>query len=243
MKEIQGWLHKTVMNYVEQINNIQVKNGIKGNVVEIGIHHGKFFIPLAKLNSDGYNIAVDLFENQDENISRSGHGNKDIFLQHCFDHRLQNLRIISKNSMHLSENDFTTGNQKVRFFSVDGGHFTPEVLNDLYLAEKSLHDDGVIIVDDFQHPIWDDVFISTIKYLKENDELEPFLIGGNKLFLCKKKCKLYKNMHQTLSWEQYNNFLRTDYAERQSLKVRTANLLFPDLQYFHENILDEWQPI
>jgi hypothetical protein len=236
---IQGWLHKTVMDYVNQIDEIQKANNEVGNIVEIGVHHGKFFIPLAKLNTNDktLNIAIDLFENQEENISNSGCGNFEMFNKWCVFYEVKNLHIISKNSLNLDYLDLQPNNLKSRIFSVDGGHFTKEVENDLYLAQNTISDNGVIIVDDFQHPMWDDVFVSTFKFLLNNKEIKPFLMGGDKLFLCKSDCNLYDNLTHLLDITKYHSNLLPHHDHRQSLKIRTMLLLYPSIQLFNENFM------
>ena len=46
-KRVQGWLHKPVPFLVIEIDKIQNVLGIKGNVAEIGVHHGKFGLTTA----------------------------------------------------------------------------------------------------------------------------------------------------------------------------------------------------
>ena len=72
-KNVEGWLYPLTIKCACELSDIQKTNGIKGNVCEIGIHHGRFFILLHLLTeSDEYSIACDLFERQIENISISG---------------------------------------------------------------------------------------------------------------------------------------------------------------------------
>lgn len=237
MEHIDGWLHESVMHYVKQIDQIQKDKDITGHVVEIGVHHGKFFIPLALLNPNQQfcNIAVDLFSKQEENISQSGRGNEEIFNFHCNNNNVKNVVAIAANSLNLTPEPFTLENTGVRLFSVDGGHFKKEVMNDLILSASSIVDEGVIIVDDFQHPGWDDVFSTTLQFLKEQTDFKPFLMGGNKLFLCKKHCILYDNLSQTLTWNQYKQMVIMTSEARQLLKAQTLFQLYPTVQLFEEN--------
>lgn len=233
MKNIDGWLHESVMHYVGQISEIQRSAGINGHVVEIGVHHGKFFIPMALLNKTGTNIAVDLFENQEENVSQSGKGNLNMFNSHCEEYKVPNVVIISGNSLTLTAEPFCLDGTGVRLFSVDGGHFEKEVMNDLNIAKNCLLSGGVIIVDDFQHPGWDDVFTTTMQFLKNNPGIKPFLMGGNKLFLCHEDVTLYDNLRNTLTWNQYNQINAPYASGAQMLKAKTLFQLYP-VQLFEE---------
>lgn len=235
-KHIDGWLHDSVMDYVKQIDEIQKELKVKGNIAEIGVHHGKFFIPLAQLNKEGINIAADLFENQEENISQSGKGDSNAFFKNCKDFEIKNVLSIKENSLNLTAEDFVINQEQIRIFSVDGGHFTKEVLNDLDIAIHSLALGGVIIVDDFQHPGWDDVFSATLKYLFDNKSVVPFLMGGNKLFLVGSTyLEYYQNLKGTLTWEDYKKTVIMSSEARQLLKVQTLYGMFPNVQLFPEN--------
>lgn len=233
-RNIEGWLHLPVMSFVEQINKIQEENNVVGSIAEIGVHHGKFFIPLALLDPNGTNIAIDLFDDQHENISQSGKGNLDVFLYHCQNFGLSSPKILKGNSLNMTPKQLTINNQLIRIISVDGGHLKHEVQNDLILATNCLHENGVIIVDDFQHPGWDDVFSTTIWFIVYS-YYKPFLMGGNKLFLCRKDCDLYNNLQNTLTEEQYKATVLMQSEARQLLKTQTLLQLFPDTQLFAEN--------
>src|SRR6185503_4364675 len=53
-----------------------------GDVLEIGVHHGLSAIATGSLVQPGRRfVAVDLFEMQDSNLSRSGAGNREVFLR------------------------------------------------------------------------------------------------------------------------------------------------------------------
>lgn len=130
-------------------------------------------------------------------------------------------------------------NKGVRMFSVDGGHNYDEVLNDLAVAYLTSLNEGVIIVDDFQHMGWDGVFNGTMEFLKgEFDgpytKFVPLAIGGNKLFLVREDAKdLYKDL-KGLTEEEYfktvNNTL-TDKKVRAIIENYPGVVLFPEQQY------------
>src|SRR6266496_5082397 len=64
-------------------NSILVENGISGDVLEIGVHHGRSAVAIAALRrKDRDFFAIDLFDDlQSENTSESGLGNKSEFLR------------------------------------------------------------------------------------------------------------------------------------------------------------------
>jgi hypothetical protein len=81
---VEGWLSKTTAYLSHHLMVYQTSIGMRGNVCEIGVHHGKYFYALATgLVSGEKAVAIDLFENQEENIDQSGAGNRDIFLENA----------------------------------------------------------------------------------------------------------------------------------------------------------------
>jgi hypothetical protein len=182
---IQGWIEPQVIPILQYINYMQTD--ISGNIVEIGVHHGKSFVVLASLlKQDEIAFAVDIFEDQSQNVSHSGNGNMAAFATVVSTHLPQaRVTIIKDNSMDLPPKALLYNGRGTRIFSVDGGHSAHEVENDLLLAKDVLCDGGVIIVDDFQHIGWDGVFEATVKFL-DDGQFVPIAMGGNKLFLSRK---------------------------------------------------------
>src|SRR5579863_8428283 len=62
-------------------NQLAFKDSERGNVLEIGVHHGLSTIAIAALKGTGKQlIAIDLFEEQqNKNVSGSGGGNRGLF--------------------------------------------------------------------------------------------------------------------------------------------------------------------
>src|ERR1700733_810142 len=78
-KEVDGWLARCDGEIFARLLESQLENGIDGAVVEIGVHHGKSFIPMAISNNGRLCYAIDIFEKQALNIDVSGCGDKDVF--------------------------------------------------------------------------------------------------------------------------------------------------------------------
>ena len=58
-----------------RLGKAQLEMGIAGHVAEIGVHHGRSFILLALLARAGEKaVAIDVFEQQELNVDRSGRG-------------------------------------------------------------------------------------------------------------------------------------------------------------------------
>ena len=66
------------------VDKIQSDNNVKGNVGEIGVHHGKSFIPLTCLaREDERAIAIDCFHDQKFNVDKSGKGSLEHLKENC----------------------------------------------------------------------------------------------------------------------------------------------------------------
>lgn len=192
-KSVEGWLYEGAVTLTVIVNEIQRKFGIQGHIGEIGIHHGKLFILLyLMLRSDEYALAVDVFDDIESNVDASGRGNKNIFLKNLKHHAGDDsrLKIIQQDSTKLGYKDIQdTVNGKYRLFSIDGGHTAYATYHDLITVSQSLSEGGVVILDDYFNEKWPGVSVGINKFIleKNNVNLTPFLIGGNKLFITTSK--------------------------------------------------------
>jgi hypothetical protein len=185
-KKIEGWFSRDALEIINEINNIQSSENISGSLGEIGVHHGKFFVLLSLISRQNkICLAIDLFEKQSENIDNSGCGDKNILLNNLKRNRcnLANIKILSKNSLDITPEELLnySGN-KLRLFSIDGGH-TAEILeNDLKLGESVICPGGIIILDDYFDQQWPGVSEGTLKYLISGDsKLIPLAIFDDKI--------------------------------------------------------------
>lgn len=184
-KTVNGWLNPTAIHAVVTLSSAQRRHGIGGSVSEIGVHHGRLFILLHLLTEPPeLSVAWDLFEHQDENVDTSGRGDRAVLLRnlarHCCDE--SRIRLVAGNSLTLDRaRILDAGGGPVRLFSVDGGHTTGTTFNDLALAEQTLCDGGLVILDDFFNPSWPGVAEGTCQWMaRPGAALVPVAIAGNK---------------------------------------------------------------
>ena len=182
--DVEGWLSKATAILSNRLMRHQSTAGLAGPICEIGIHHGKYFIALAsELRRDEQAIAIDLFENQEENIDHSGMGDR-----HMFEGNVTKFLnpacviTLHANSTRLSPGDISKYG-KIRFFSIDGGHTEAITANDLRLAERTIATGGIVALDDILHPSWTGVISGYVRYKREGGTLRPFALVPNKLFL------------------------------------------------------------
>ena len=178
-RSIEGWFFPIDAYLFAFIDELQKREGIHGNLFEIGVHHGKTAVFLARMAAPDELLGVcDVFEQQELNRDRSGEGSRELFERNIagFDR----VRIFAKLSSELTSIDTTT---RCRFFHIDGGHRPEDVISDLATAERALLPDGVIALDDLFNPSWPGVSEGFYRFLAAKpDALSPILIGGNKVF-------------------------------------------------------------
>lgn len=187
-RSVQGWLDEGAISAVVAFAGWQEQHGIRGDVAEIGVHHGKFFILLANLRVTGERaFAIDVFDDQHLNPDNSGRGDLHLFRDNIAKFADSNdIKIIRKNSLELTRADLYASNQgSVRLFSIDGSHTAKHTLSDLTTSSQLLSPSGLIILDDFYNSDWPGVQEGFHRFLQRSkDRLAPIAYGNNKLFLC-----------------------------------------------------------
>ena len=183
IEEVEGWLSLATAVMAARLVAWQSESGLRGDVCEIGIHHGKFFLVLANAAVAGERaVAVDVFGDQDKNIDRSGSGDRMIFERHVARHApAASIDIIQASSLDLAEEAFAS--DRFRFMSIDGGHNAATVQNDLGLAERTLRAGGVAALDDILSHHWTGVLTGLVRYFAAGGTLVPLALLPNKLLL------------------------------------------------------------
>jgi hypothetical protein len=186
--KVEGWCNPQLFLTIDSLNNSEINK--RGGALEIGVHHGKFFILLNQVVDKKYSsFAVDIFENQSLNIDHSGHGSLALFKKNLLEydkHKGSNVVFIEGDSTDPSSNIIEkVGKGSLRFISIDGGHTVAHTINDLKISELLINNEGVVILDDINNYHWPGVIHGALKYLESYPTLVPFAIGANKLYLCK----------------------------------------------------------
>ena len=192
--QVEGWCSNMLFTTVRILSDCDINK--HGGALEIGVHHGKFYILLnSVISSDHTSYAVDVFDNQLLNIDNSGAGSLSIFQSNLvnFDlHKGVNTKIISGDSTDSSlmlPNVIGLG--KLRFISVDGGHTVEHTVSDLILANQLISNEGVVILDDILNSGWLGVIEGVGRFLDKKPTLVPFAIGHNKLYMSKLSFRNY----------------------------------------------------
>jgi hypothetical protein len=189
MDTVEGWFARSDALAIAECLSLQAREGITGAVAEIGVHHGKSFIALAcaALPTDQL-YAIDVFEQQNLNLDRSGQGNRDRFLTNLARYAPDaRVSVLAMSSLDLRgrEREFL---DPLRFLSIDGGHTRVVTLNDIEIADAVLVDGGMCCVDDILHPEWTGVVSGVFAFFEKSSTLVPFALLPKKLYLCRPAC-------------------------------------------------------
>ncbi len=181
---VQGWLSNTTAHISHSLLNFQSQSGWNGNVCEIGVHHGRYFLALAtSIDEAEKAVAVDLFGRQDENIDQSGQGDRATFEANVARFAdPDRVVVIEGNSLRLAPERLIEQG-RIQFFSVDGGHTRQVTAHDLWLSEHSLTPVGIVALDDILSFMWTGVLSGYAKYKAEGGRLAPIALVPNKLLL------------------------------------------------------------
>lgn len=186
LPNVEGWLHPFTAEVMHFLSLQQTKMGITGNVAEIGVHHGKSFLPLyLALGPDEIAIAIDVFEDQAYNLDASGRGSRAAFLKNVqeFAPGCTSLRIVQKNSLDVLPHELTAFGSALRTVSIDGSHTEAATVSDLKLSQAAARDDGLIYLDDVYNEHWPEVVSGFALYLQQAT-YSPLAIVPGKVVLC-----------------------------------------------------------
>jgi hypothetical protein len=174
--KVEGWFFPIDAYAIAMFDEIQSREKINGNLFEVGAHHGKTAMFLARAASIEETVGVcDVFEDD---------GGRDVFLANVrrfTEIPPERLSIFSKRSASLTADETTT---KCRFFHIDGGRRAEDVFADLVTADRAVMPDGVLAVDDVFNANWPGVSEGFYNFLTTRpDAFVPIFIGGNKVYL------------------------------------------------------------
>jgi len=187
---VEGWLGDRMSQIVGVIGTILDTNGVRGHIVEFGVHHGLFLFLLNALrNEDEKCFAIDVFDYQNLNVDRSGSGSLAAFRSHLdtlMGPQGRFFRVVQRDTLSFSTVEATDlfGKIGVKILSVDAGHTIQHACNDLHLAQEVLVPGGIVALDDYMSPHWPGVTEGFYRFMSAaNRRLKPFMYFQNKLFL------------------------------------------------------------
>jgi hypothetical protein len=189
-EQVDGWCSARFVEILGHLAEEMKAAGVVGGACEIGAYQGKFMIALAYAVEGRASLAIDIFDNQQENIDNSGGGRPNLLSQ--FRENVAKFKHIS--IADLTANSFTLSSKNrieilnhfgsFQLFSIDGGHLAEHVINDYKFAEDVTHYGGAIIISDIQNSGWPGVMegVGHI-FTSLKPKFVPLVLGHNKLVL------------------------------------------------------------
>jgi hypothetical protein len=182
---VQGWFFPIDAYLFGMVDDVQKRSGIAGDLFEIGVHHGKTAILLARMARQGESLGVcDVFERQDLNHDGSGRGSRAVFTENLAKHgglKESQIKVLAKPSDTVRDDEIDTN---YRVFHIDGGHLADIVWSDLRLADAVTRRNGAVILDDVFNPSWPGVGEGFYRFMSSTPgSFVPIIIGGNKVVL------------------------------------------------------------
>lgn len=184
-ENIEGWFYPLDIILIGLLERFQYDNGMVGDVAELGVWKGKSLIYLAQL-SENRNVThgIDIFEgNLFKEVSEN-------ILKYA---ETSNIRLHKKNTIDCNFEDIRqVFSNKLRILHIDAGHEYHEVLHSLNLFGSLVHENGIIIMDDYSDREFPGVQCAVLDYCGSKDNIgcfQPFLLGANKVYLANEELR------------------------------------------------------
>lgn len=226
ISKIRGWFNICDIYLFDYILNNLEKEGIVGNIIEIGVYYGKSFVKLSQYINNNYDnenlIGIDSYirdNGQYDIIIENIKNNSDINID-------KKVSIIIEDSFNLNS---SFNNNKYfhncKLIHIDGSHAGLNVYHDIELADQLLNENGILIIDDWHNCCYPDIQEAFYKYqLLHPNSFSIFLISLDKCYVCRP--------HTLNSWlwhieTEITNFLKIDSISSKILEtidiIKTKN--------------------
>lgn len=196
----------------------QTRQGITGDIAEIGAFKGRYFIAMMKgLTGREKGLAIDVF-------SWPSDLTLDEFIANCDAHGIRREDYIvwktDTRDMPAGAMAEKLGGTKVRFFHIDGDHSDVCLKKDLDLATAVMHEKGIICLDDMLHPGYPTLVTTVLTYLKEHPEMRVFcvvdredIVAAPKFMLCRREHGAFYEEELMRAYPQFHFPMGADFVD------------------------------
>ena len=184
--QISGFVNPLARDITFTLGDIQRDTMAPGPTLEIGVGQGQYLCLLSHLPAvPTMTVAVDpaLDGPADAPHIAAFERNIDLFVR-----RPDLLRLCARASRLLTPRQLLAlAGEPFQFISLNGSRMLDDAAHDLRLAQATVADRGIVVVDNVPHPAAPGVWEAFVRYGKDpGATLAPFLICGNKLFMAQK---------------------------------------------------------
>ncbi|TVQ31346.1 MAG: class I SAM-dependent methyltransferase [Phycisphaeraceae bacterium] len=175
-KGVEGWINPLSVRIWDVMLGWQAQEGSPGDMLEVGVWHGRTAALLALHANAGERIHLVDFnrhEPLDDNLDR--------FRDHC----AGTIELTIADSFTFFNDAFMSEHRRrLRWIHIDGSHEASGLHSDLLHAESLLAKNGVLVVDDFMNPMFPQVSEVTFEFMHQRrHELSLTLNGANKAYI------------------------------------------------------------
>jgi hypothetical protein len=183
---------------------------VEGNILELGVYHGRSLYALSKIYKDDFIYGVDVVD-----YTNNFFNNTNVTM------------IISKTTKVYDR----LKDKKFKFIHIDAGHNKNDIMNDLSTSAKLLSDGGIISCDDFFNPMYEQVSEGIFEFLFLNKNFCILFLNDNKCYICEKKYLIEYYKFFIENYSIYNRNLglyialqkNNDIADSSALATRIFN--------------------
>ena len=162
-------------------HQLVAEQGLAGDTLEIGVHHGLSAIAIAAMRAEGRRfVAIDLFDRLlPEHAPPPGFGSRARLLD-TMRRFYDDLSFVSTIAGPSDALDSEALGREFSFCHIDGGHSLQEAYVDLELATEITRPGGLVAVDDYFNPAYPGVGEAAVRFsLRHEGALRPIAIGFN----------------------------------------------------------------
>lgn len=189
LAEVPGFLTPQAARLLDGLARRQSREGLSGDVAEIGVFYGRAALVLGRTLRDGERlVACDRFDVGAADVEgwsfHDPQGPEEALRRRWAEWigTERSLVVRRGDSTALGPDDLGA---PARLIHVDGGHDLATVAADLRLAAAAVHPQGAVVVDDVLLPEWPDVTVAVIDHLRAaGGRLLPVAVAEHKLVLC-----------------------------------------------------------
>ena len=184
---IQGWFYPEDVRLFQALNVLQGQDGVSGDLLEIGVYHGKSSILLGYFpREDEHLVVCDLFEQSARTVANQAEARcwYSSLSRELFDNNYLRFHdrlpvIVQCPSTHLIKVGKLS--RTFRFIHIDGSHLYDIVKRDIRTAKALLRDRGIVVLDDYRSVHTPGVAAAAWEKIARG-ELIPFCLTPQKMY-------------------------------------------------------------
>jgi len=196
----------------------QSRQGISGDIAEIGAFKGRFFIAMMKALAAGERgLAIDVFTWPSEETLTE-------FVANCDAHGLvrDSYTVWKTDTRDLPPQAMAEKllHRPARFYHIDGDHSDICLSKDLELATAVMHPKGIICLDDMLHPAYPTLVTTVLRYLEAHREMRVFcvvdredIVAAPKFMICRRDCAEFYETELMRAFPQFHFPMGADFVE------------------------------